>query len=303
MNKKIIFLVVTIASGLLLSCSRDRIADEDLNSYNSPNSYLDSKKQPEQVFEIDSAGTGPIIGNQGTAIWGSIHCLTTSSGDSIDYPFLVKLVELYTPKDMIYYQMPTVSGSTVLQTAGEIRLRAEKDGQNLVLAQPCAFKVSMPNSSPQSNYMNVYYGQESGDQVNWTTDLLSLGVVPTQSGWWDVDTIGYTAYIERLGWINCDRTFSSSATHTITFDSDVDDLTNVAIFAYLPNSQTLIKAQGQVLTGIPEGSDAKVIAIAVDGSGNLFHFYQEIVVSSNSSIMVEMSAISDPDLTAILDAL
>ena len=284
------------------ACSRDRI-EEDLNSYESPNTYLDSKKQDEQVFVIDSASAGPIIGNQGTAIWGGIDCLRLPNGDTIDYPFTVKLVELYSAKDMIYYQMPTVGQGIALASAGEIRIRAEKDGQSLSLAEPCAFKVSMPNPAPQQNYMSVFYGNENVSPVDWRTDLNFWGITALQNGVFDVDTIGYTAYIEKLGWINADRSISSSTTRTITFDSDVDDLTNVAIFVYLPDTHTVLKAEDAVVAGIPNGVDAKIIAIAVNGSGTLFHYYDEISASSNQTIMVEMSSITDANLTTILDGL
>jgi hypothetical protein len=303
MKKSVLFLMSILGLVVVWSaCSRDRI-EEDLNEFESPNTYLDSKKQDEQVFVIDSAGTGPIIGNQGTAIWGGIDCLRLPNGDTIDYPFVVKLVELYSAKDMIYYQMPTVGQGSALESAGEIRLRAEKDGQLLSLAELCAFKVSMPNLTPQQNYMSVFYGNESVSPVDWRTDLSYWGITALQSGVFDVDTIGYTAYIEKLGWINADRSISSSTTRTFTFDSDVDDLTNVAIFVYLPGSHTVLQAEDAVVTGIPNGVDAKVIAIAVNGSGTLFHFYDEIIANSNQTIMVEMSSITDANLTNILDSL
>lgn len=295
-------LLVLAMTLLFSSCSRDRI-ERDLNTYESPNAYLDSKKQDEQVFVIDSAGDGPIIGNQGTAIWGSIDCLQLPGGGSVTYPFLVKLVELYTPKDMIYYRMPTVSAGMPLETAGEIRLRAEKDGQELSLTQPCAFKVSMPNAAPQLNYMNVYYGNENGDVVDWTTDLGVWGITQTQNPVFDVDTIGYTAFIEKLGWINADRSVATSGTYTITFDSDEDDLTNVIFFAYLPDTKTVLQSTDGVISGIPAGAYAKIVAIAVNASGNLFHFHQELTVNGNSTVMVIMTEISDPDLTTLLDSL
>jgi hypothetical protein len=284
------------------SCSRDRI-ERDLNAYESPNSYLDSKKQDEQVFVIDSAGDGPIIGNQGTAIWGSIDCLQLPGGASVNYPFIVKLVELYTPKDMIYYRMPTVAAGMPLETAGEIRLRAEKDGQELVLSQPCAFKVSMPNAAPLTNYMNVYYGNENGDVVDWTTDLGIWGINQNQNPVFDLDTIGYTAFIEKLGWINADRSVSTSVTYSITFDSDEDDLSNVIFFAYLPDTKTVLQSSGGIISGISAGAIAKVVAIAVNSSGDLFHFYQELTVNGNVTSTVVMQGISDAQLTSILDSL
>ena len=295
-------LLVLATTLLFSSCSRDRI-ERDLNTYESPNAYLDSKKQDEQVFVIDTAGEGPIIGNQGTTIWGSIDCLQLPGGAGVDYPFIVKLVELYTPKDMIYYRMPTVAAGMPLETAGEIRLRAEKDGQELSLSQPCAFKVSMPNAAPQSNYMNVYYGNENVDVVDWTTDLGVWGITQTQNPVFDVDTIGYTAFIEKLGWINADRSVATSGTYSITFDSEEDDLSNVLFFAYLPDTKTLLQSNEGVISGIPAGASAKIVAIAVNTSGDLFHFNQELTVNGNLTVMVIMTEISDPDLTTLLDSL
>jgi len=295
-------LIVLVTTVLFSSCSRDRI-ERDLNTYESPNAYLDSKKQDEQVFVIDTAGEGPIIGNQGTTIWGSIDCLQLPGGGAVTYPFLVKLVELYTPKDMIYYRMPTVAAGMPLETAGEIRLRAEKDGQELSLSQPCAFKVSMPNASPALNYMNVYYGNENGDLVDWTTDLGLWGITQTQSPVFDVDTIGYTAFIEKLGWINADRSVTTSGTYSITFDSEEDDLSNVLFFAYLPDTKTVLQSSGGIISGIPSGSFAKIVAIAVNASGDLFHYYLETTVNSDATPIVVMTGISDPELTALLDSL
>ena len=295
-------LLVLAMTLIFSSCSRDRI-ERDLNTYESPNAYLDSKKQDEQVFVIDSAGEGPIIGNQGTAIWGSIDCLQLPGGAGVDYPFIVKLVELYTPKDMIYYRMPTVSAGMPLETACEIRLRAEKDGQELSLSQPCAFKVSMPNAAPALNYMNVYYGNENGDVVDWTTDLGVWGITQTQNPVFDVDTIGYTAFIEKLGWINADRSVSTSGTYNITFDSEEDDLSNVLFFAYLPDTKTVLQSNEGVISGIPAGAYAKIVAIAVNASGNLFYFNQELTVNGNSTVMVVMQGITDAQLTSLLDSL
>ena len=295
-------LLVLATTLLFSSCSKDRI-ERDLNTYESPNAYLDSKKQDEQVFVIDTAGEGPIIGNQGTTIWGSIDCLQLLGGAGVDYPFIVKLVELYTPKDMIYYRMPTVAAGMPLETAGEVRLRAEKDGQELVLSQPCAFKVSMPNAAPALNYMNVYYGNENGDVVDWTTDLGVWGITQTQNPVFDVDTIGYTAFIEKLGWINADRSVSTSGTYSITFDSDEDDLSNVLFFAYLPDTKTVLQSSAGIISGIPSGAFAKIVAIAVNTSGDLFHFHQDLTVNGNSTVMVVMQGISDPELTTLLDSL
>jgi len=299
-----VFAFALIAGLMLFSCSKDRIEDRDeLNEYQSPNAYLDSKKQPEQDFLIDTNGTGPIVGNQGTLIWGSKNCLQLPNGDTIAFPFNVKLVELYTPKDMIYYRMPTVSSSRILETEGEIRLRAFKDGTELSLRAGCAYKVTMPDSAPQMDYMRVFYGIENGSIVDWTDDLGSLGVTQLQNPFWESDSIGYTALIERLGWINCDRLAGTASGATLTFTSEVDDLTNVAIFAYLPATKTVMQAYNQSMGIIPNGTFTKIIAIAQDAGGNLFSFYNELTVNNSQAVDVTLSQTSDASLTSLLDGL
>ena len=174
--KSLNLIACSLVALVIASCSKERIElKPQLNAYSSPNAYLDSKKQAEQEFIITDTSQGPIVGNQGTTIWGSKNCLRMPNGDTISYPFTLKLVELYTPADMIYYQMPTVSASRILATDGEIRIRTYKNGTELNLLPGCAgFMVSMPNTAPQANYRRKFYGFNSGSIVDFTDDLSSL---------------------------------------------------------------------------------------------------------------------------------
>lgn len=293
---------VLVSAVVLMACSKDRI-EQDLNTYESPNQYLDAKKQDEQIFVIDTSGTGPIVGNQGTTIWGSIDCLEFANGDSVDYPFIVKLVELYSAKDMIYYQMPTISANKAIQSAGEIRLRAEKNGMPLQLMEGCAFKVSMPSDSALPNFMTVFYGDEAVSPLNWRSDLSFFGITPLQNSIFEIDTIGYSAFIERLGWINADRLINGSLFHTISFESDVDDLTNVAIFAYLPETHSVLQKVGNNINGIPDGVFTKVLALALGVNGELFYYYQELEVNGSQTLNISLSPTTDQAFTQLLDGL
>ena len=127
-----IFAFVLLASVIYSGCSKERIDTRSLNKYNSPNTYLDSKKESEQEFTITADSGGPIIGNQGTKLYGSRQCLQFPNGDTVALPYTIKLVELYGAKQMIYYQMPTVAGGTILKTDGEIRYRAFKNNTELI---------------------------------------------------------------------------------------------------------------------------------------------------------------------------
>lgn len=287
---------------LFVNCSKERIEpvpepepEKVLNQYSSINSYMDSKKQEEQEFIIDTTGTDPITGNQGTKIWTGKQCLMFPNGDSVSWPYTLKLVELYKPKDMIYYQMSTISGGEILKTEGEIRLRAFKDGQELVLKpDPCMHAIEMPSAAPQAN-MHVF--NNPNPYLDWIeNNPVNLFTATATS---------HNASINTLGWINCGLKAGSSTNSTLTFTSATDNLDNVGIFIYFPATKSVMQVSSvsKVSQSIPNGSDVKIILIGVDGNGNLFSFSKNQTVSANSTIDVVMTAITDAALTALLDAL
>ena len=282
-------------------CSKDRISTDktkSLKDYNSVNEYLDTKKQQEQVFIIDTSGKGPIIGNQGTRIWIGKECLMFPNGDSVKWPFEVRLVELYKPKDMLYYQMPTVAAGNILETAGEIRLRAFKNGTELVFKSGCGAKITMPNATPQANHMHVYYGVNSSNYVDWTDNPASAGVTV-----FGTDSIGYTSFISKLGWINSDFQIGNNTGNTITFTSSTDNLQNVGIFVYFPSTKSLMQVYNMSSGLIPTGSNVKIIGIGIDSNGDLFSFDKTQTVNSNTQFDVSLSPTTDAALTTYLDAL
>lgn len=304
-TKKIMKYFITAAAiGMIFTaCKKDRIDEvQSLNEYNSPNDYLDSKKQDEQEFIITADSGGPIVGNQFTTIWGGRQCLMFPNGDSVALPYTVKLVELYTPKDMIYYQMPTVASDTILETDGEIRVRAFKDGTELVLVPGCSWAIKMPNSAPE-NYMRAFYGFPVSTYVNWTDNPASLGVTTGFNPVFTTATDGYLNSIVKLGWVNCGITRGSGNNHTMTFASTTDNLTNVAIFIYFPATKTVMQVYNTVSGSIPNGSAVKIVAIAVDANGTLFSFNQNLTMTSSTQAQVTMAATTDAALTALLDGL
>jgi len=303
-NFKIIFglsFILTLTA-IIFSCSKERIQEPTTtNTYSSPNTYLNSKQQAEQEFDIDSTGSGPIIGNQGTKIWMGRQCLMKPNGDSVFYPFKIKLVELYTPKDMIYYQMPTVASGNILETDGEIRLRAFKDGVELLLRpNGCSAQIEMPNAAPK-NYMRVFYGFNN---TNWTDNPASLGVTTSLNPVFSQTSYGYLNQIAKLGWINCGVNASSTPASALTFTSTVDDLTNVGIFIYIPGKKTVMQVgSGLVSDQIPNGTTVKIVLIGIGSNGQLYSYNQNLTVNSNTQITVTMAQTTDAALTTLLNSL
>lgn len=289
----ILLLTVLLFSG----CSKKRLENNpELKIYTPLNSYLDTKKQQEQIFEVDTPGTTPIIGQQGTVIYQSADLFMYPNGDSVHYPYNVGLIELYTPKDMVYYQMPTYGSNHILTTGGEIHVRAYKDSTDLVLRPGKFYITYFPASQPDSS-MKIFHGSTSGSIVDWTqsTDFIQISV----------DSSGsyiYRSYLSALGWINCDyfANYSGNMT-TVNFTSSTDSLNNVGIFIYFTSLKSVMQVYNQTSTSVPVGASVKIICIAADANMTPYYYYEETTISQNMSIDVTMTQTTDADLEILLD--
>lgn len=291
------FSIIILSSVFFVQCSKERIEEkEQINEYEPINNYFDTKKQAEQEFLIDTNGQGPIIGNQGTKIWVNKTDLMFPNGDSVYFPFTVKLIELFTPKDMIYYQMPTVASGNLLTTGGEVRIRAFKNGQELLLRTNKTWLVEMPNANPLSG-MTIHYGVANAGIINWVEN-------PNEN--FTVTPYGYVGLISRLGWIGCGKLALAAGTNYThySFSSTTDNLQNVAIFMYYPNLKSLMQVYNLTSGNAPIGDTVKIVMMGINSSQQLYYFYQKMPVSSsNNHLNVSLSPITDASMTAILDSL
>ena len=298
-----LYLIVAFGTIIIYSCKKDRIEKTPAADYDAANTnnYLNSKQEPEQIFTITDTSLGPIVGKHGTITpWVSKSCLVkVSTGDTIEFPYTVKMVELYTPKSMIYAQMPTVASGTILSTDGEIRLRAFKGTEELKLASTsCSVPVFMPQANPQSN-MLVYYGAPAS--YYWFTGSPVFPITPFSPT--TNPSNGYQGSIYNLGWINCGVLAGSNSNSSLSFTSTTDVLTNVAIFIYMPATKTVMQVYNLNSTSIPNGTAVKIICIGENASGGLFAYTQNLTVTSTQAINITMASITDVALTAILDGL
>ncbi len=294
MKTSAFWFLITILVISNIQCSRERIEPkEQINEYDPIQSYFNTKKQPEQEFIIDTNGTCPVVGMQGTRFCPIKTHLMFSNGDSVYFPFTVKLVELYTPKDMIYYQLQNVSNNNLLTTAGIVRIRAFKNGQELMLRPGKTWPIEMP-AQVKLPGMQIYYGINQSGNISWTNN---------PAGVFDTSAYGYSGQIAQLGWVSNSKPALLSPTNvTYSFSSTTDNLQNVATFIYFPGIKSLINVSNQTSNIVPAGQMAKVILMGIRQS-QLYHYYWQGTVTNGLNFSVTMSAISDANLTAILDTL
>jgi len=284
------------------ACKKDRIENKEKNEYAPISDYLDSKKQEEQEFEITGPSNDTITGNQGTKLQVGKDCLMFPNGDSVAYPFTVKLVELYTPKDMIYWQISSTDGINILETEGKIRVRAVKNGQDLVLKDYCYYGTIMPNAAPQSN-MRKFYGFDNVSGISFSDNTTALQITTAVGPTFTTDAYGYVGLIPRLGWVNCGLSAGSNSNSTISFTSETDNLQNVGIFIYFPNTKSVMQVYNMMSGPIPNGSNVKILLMAMKSSGEFYHYYTQTTINGSGALDVELTQISEGNLTNILNSL
>src|ERR1051326_4741803 len=87
------------------ACKKDRVPQDD---YQNMDSFYDDNKEQEQDFVIDTPGTCPLTCLHGTRICVAADMFQFSDGTPITYPFNLKVVELYSIKDMLLWKLPSV---------------------------------------------------------------------------------------------------------------------------------------------------------------------------------------------------
>jgi hypothetical protein len=283
-------------------CSKDRLATKPvLNLYSSPDKFQNANKQPEETDTIKKGGTCPLTCRKGTTICIDSSLFNNAGGTAASYPFLLKVIELYSPKDMILYNMHSMAGSKALSTAAEIRMRAFAiNGKDEYMVQPskvCSIGTkAMPSTDPS---MQIYYGVTLASPTDWTPTSTSGA-----SGTMAVKSTTYQLLVPQTGWYNVAHPASySGGSSTITFTSDKDDLTNVAKFIYFDKIKSLMRVNGTTSGDAPIGEHAIVICFAADASGKMFYYRQTLTIGSSNTIAVTMQAISEADLLAFLGAL
>lgn len=280
---------------ILSQCSKERLEEKEpeLNKYGSLDAFYTTYRPAEQTFTINRNGKGPIIGKHGTKMWVDSTIFMYSNGTDITYPFTIRLLELYSPKDMILYNMPTVSGGQLLVTGGEIRVRAFKDADELVLKPGKVYPTYFPGPAADPK-MEIFYGKQLGSLVDWTNAPSTT--VTVDSGY-------YKALLPKIGWINCDYFYNYSSKTTIAFSSKTDDLTNVAKFLYFDGIKSLMQVYGNTSGEIPVGTSVKIICFAANDQGKLFYYSKSMTTGASNPLEIELTEVSESNLIAHLAGL
>ncbi|HEX8548131.1 MAG TPA: hypothetical protein VF691_14315 [Cytophagaceae bacterium] len=307
------FFILTV-----LSCSKDRItpirSDIPLSEAKdstdeifiaSPNKILQRFAIAPTSQTINSAQDMPFIGKKGTKIFASNHDFMFPNGDYANFPIRLEILELFTPKDMILHQMPTVSNGRLLTTGGEVNVKAYKDGQELRLSPWNGMKIEIPSTDVDFS-MSLFYGNTASDgTVNWVEaqfrdregqDSNFSRIIPTKEN--------YQIFPQQIGWINCDRFSSYTGAKTrIKFSSLKPKLASIVTFLYFDGIKSVAQVYGEESLEVPVGEHVKVICVASKANGDLYTYSTNFNVHQDQVVEVKLEQTTEADFLANLGSL
>jgi hypothetical protein len=305
-NKNHLLVVITTIAftfTLISACKKDRIPQDD---YQSLDSFYDDNKEEEQEFIIDSAGTNCFItAKKGTRICVPRESLQFSNGTDITYPFTLKVVELYSIKDMILWKIPATAGTSILETSAAVRVRAFKNGTEVFLKPGTSYLLETASFASTNSGMLSYYGFDNGGNNDWTNTLSNIlpGFVDTISAVIATPTF-YSLTVANTGWISCARLHSSpNATTTLSLTASGTNTQNIHVYISFTSFKGLTKVNNFSSIPIPLATQVTLVAIGKKSNGDFVINQQSFALTANQQVALSMGVISEANLLAALAAL
>lgn len=305
-------LLSLITAGLLivLSCSKERIEDpiekSSKTDYANLDDFYDLHEPEEQTFVIDSTGGDTIVGKDGTKIWGvpkEIFMVKSTQKD-ITYPYIIKLIEAYSIKNMILARLPGIAQNNILHSAGEVKITAFKDGDELALKEYCGLNFWAP--SPQTvGGMDLFYGFTNGTTDDFNNDVLQTDYLFTHDNVSQINVLGngYHAKMAKLGWVNIGQKTNPASQTQVSFSASGNNTNYIDVYIIFNDLHNYVKVDNLTASDIPVGEPITVFALAKDATGQMYYFKEDYTVSSGLHIPLKMTAATEAAILGLMDTL
>jgi hypothetical protein len=286
----VIICIAFVGALLLNACKKDRIPQDDFQNMDS---FYDNNKEAEQEYVIDSSGSCPLTCLKGTRICVNASMFSFADGSDITYPFVLKVVELYSIKDMLLWRMPSVSGGNILETSAAIRVRAFKDGNELLLKPGMAYTLEMANMPVINNNMIVYFG----NTTDWVQATDTLSTVTATTNY-------YALTVGSIGFVCAARVHNSSSSNTtLTLSVPGTNTQNIQAYLSFSNFKGLMRITNLASGTVPVGEQVKLVAFGQKQTNDYVLHEQTFAVSANQQIPLSMQVVTLTNLLAALAAL
>ena len=305
MKKNNIFRLAVFFTGLIIisGCKKDRVEQDD---YESMDSFYNENQEEEQELQVDSGSSNScVVAKKGTIICMDRDALEDANGVEVpSYPFQLKVIELYSIKDMILRRQPSTSGTSILETTAEIKVRPFKDGNEVYLKSGERYILATDTFPSTIPNMISYYGASTGVVGDWTNTISSIipGFVDTLSTV-NISSGCYVLTPATTGYVSAARAITTNTTTPITFTVTGNNTQNIEIYLSFSSFKSVMKVTNLVSAPVPVGQEVTLIAFGKRQKNEYVIHLQTFTVTSNLQIPLNMQVTSKSGILAALETL
>jgi hypothetical protein len=286
--------IIAFVIGTMASCSKDRIEVPEY-SYTNADSFFEQNKEKEQVFVITTDTGGCIVARKGTEICSNRAGLRKSNGDTVGLPYTLKVVELYSNKDLLLYKFPTSAASNeTLKSDAAIRIVGEKDGGALTINTPNAVSATL-SKNPARTGNSLFNGTNVSDVFTpWTSsaDGSSLATANNKN------VVGLNAF----KWFSAAQTNTASKT-TIGFELTGKGGESLDLWLLNKSNSTVLHGKNLKVENVPVGEEFTAVVIAMNQDNKMVLHKNSFVVTANYKVVVKFEEKSETEVLTYLETL
>jgi hypothetical protein len=293
--------------------------NNDTPNFAKADDFWTSHAIPAQSFTGDASTGFMITGEKGTKVKFPANAFVDGNGSVVSGNVTVVLKEVMSKKDVLLSGVMTEANGQLLESAGELQVKARKDGANLfinpALAQDSGIKVEVPkgmNNKDMGLFVQAKRDQGGanggGQQQQQNPETwMPAPYYPFGNG-----PNSYSFTLPGFTWVNCDRFYSDpNPKTTITAlpafqdNNQVTDLQVMIVFKNLTTVITLpfdyqLQKFQSYQNSLPIGLQGDLVIIGKDSDGYIQFGTQTITISANMHIDAPIHRSTQAEVDAFL---
>lgn len=299
--KRSLFAATVIAASIatLVSCKKNN----DAPQYAKADDFWATHKIPTQSFTGNAATGFAIVGEKGTSVKFPANAFVDGGGNIVSGNVTVTLKEVLSKKDVLLSGVMTESNGQLLESGGEMEIKANQDGK------PLRINPNLGDTGIQVEVPKVMNDKDMGLFVQEKRDQGQGGAggggqqqqnpatwVPAPYYPFGNGPNSYTFTLPGFTWVNCDRFYSDpNPKTTVTVlpafqdNNQVTDLQVILVFKNISTVITFpfnysIQKFESYQNSLPIGAQAHLVLIGKDSDGFIQFGTQSITISANMHI-------------------
>jgi len=316
MNRKL-FSAAILATAIVsaTACKKDKSTP----NYAKADDFMASHAIKIQSFTGNAGAGFTITGEKGTKVTFASNAFVDGNGNVVSGNVTVTMKEVLSKKDVLFSGVMTESNGQLLESGGEILVKAKKDGAALQLnpaLQNKGAQIEVPKVMgnrdlglfvQEKRQQGGANGSGGNDQPQNPYTWVPAPYYPFGNG-----PNSYTFALPGFTWVNCDRFYSDpnpkttvTALPTFQDNNQVSDLQVMLVFKNIttvvtfPYDNTVQKFQSYQ-NSLPIGLQADLIIIGKDSDGFIQFGTQPITISAGLHIDAPIHKATQAEVDAFL---